>query len=68
LVRLADSSVVVEVEVWIANAEDEEDMSAAVVEASKLALDAAGVEVPYPHRQLLVDAGVREKVRKLKAS
>ncbi|MBC8367123.1 mechanosensitive ion channel family protein [bacterium] len=58
--KLNDSSVDLSVRVWVHEAKDEEPVKVAVLEASKLALDAAGIEIPFPHLQLFVDE-VREK-------
>ena len=44
-----------EIRVWIAKASDEPPVYYDVVEASKLALDEAGIEIPFPHLQLFVD-------------
>ena len=52
---LGGSSVDLEVRVWIKKASDEPPVFFRVVEASKLALDAAGIEIPFPHLQLFVD-------------
>lgn len=52
---LGASSVDLEVRVWISTASDEPPVFARVVEASKLALDAAGIEIPFPHLQLFFD-------------
>ena len=52
---LGSSSVDLEVRAWIDNASNEPAVSAAIVEASKLALDAAGIEIPFPHLQLFFD-------------
>jgi small-conductance mechanosensitive channel len=52
---LGNSSVNLLVRVWIENADDERRTQFAVIEASKLALDAAGIQIPYPHLQLFVD-------------
>ena len=52
---LGASSVDLQVRVWIARASDEPPVRCAVVEASKLALDAAGIEIPFPHLQLFVE-------------
>jgi len=52
---LGDSSVNLQVRVWIDDASREEAVTSIVVEASKLALDAAGIEIPFPHLQLFVD-------------
>lgn len=60
---LGGSSVDLEVRVWIDKASNEPPLTCAVVEASKLALDAAGIEIPFPHMQLFVD-NVQEPVWK----
>jgi small conductance mechanosensitive channel len=57
---LGDSSVNLLVRVWIRNADVEQPVFYGVVEACKLALDEAGIEIPFPHLQLFVDE-VREK-------
>ncbi|MEP6591200.1 MAG: mechanosensitive ion channel family protein [Gemmatimonadota bacterium] len=52
---LGDSSVNLEVRVWVADVALERPVVARVVEASKQALDAAGISIPFPHRQLFID-------------
>jgi small-conductance mechanosensitive channel len=52
---LGDSSVDLMVRVWIAQAVDEVPVRFRVVEACKVALDKAGIEIPFPHLQLFVD-------------
>ena len=52
---LGSSSVDLEVRVWIHDAGREKPTYVAVMEASKKALDAAGIEIPYPHLQLFVE-------------
>ena len=53
--ELGDSSVNLEIRVWIEDAGSEEPVFCRVVEASKIALDEAGIQIPYPHLQLFVD-------------
>lgn len=55
------SSVDLEVRVWVDDAELERPVFHRVMERSKLALDAAGIQIPYPHLQLFVDS-VEERV------
>ena len=55
VVGLGASSVDLEVRVWISTASDEPPVYAKVMEASKLALDDAGIEIPFPHLQLFFD-------------
>ena len=50
-----DSSINLEMRPWIGDANHGEPVTAAVVEAAKLALDEAGIEIPFPHLQLFVD-------------
>jgi len=52
---LGSSSVDLTVRVWISHADQEQATTFAVTEASKKALDAAGIQIPFPHLQLFVD-------------
>ncbi|MEO8202059.1 MAG: mechanosensitive ion channel family protein, partial [Gemmatimonadota bacterium] len=58
---LGDSSVNLEVRVWIDEASLERPIFFRVMEASKVALDEAGIEIPFPHLQLFIE-DVREPV------
>lgn len=58
---LGASSVDLAVRVWIDSGEQSPGMHAAVLEASKAALDAAGIQIPFPHLQLFVE-NVQEQV------
>ena len=49
------------VRAWIETEDEMQPKPFVVVEASKLALDAAGIQIPYPHLQLFVD-DVEERV------
>jgi small conductance mechanosensitive channel len=53
--ELGDSSVNLLVRVWIDDAEDVPGAHFRTIEAAKLALDEAGIQIPYPHLQLFVD-------------
>lgn len=53
--ELGDSSVNLEVRVWIDSGEHYRAMFSLVLESSKTALDKAGIQIPYPHLQLFVD-------------
>jgi small conductance mechanosensitive channel len=64
------SSVDLYVRVWIEKARDEQPVRYRVMEASKLALDAAGIQIPFPHLQLFfddVEERVIEKAMRLRA-
>jgi small conductance mechanosensitive channel len=52
---LGDSSVNLEVRAWISDARQERPVQVRVLEASKKALDAADIEIPFPHLQLFVE-------------
>jgi small-conductance mechanosensitive channel len=53
--ELGGSSVNLDVRVWIDDASHEQPAYFRVMEASKLAVDEAGIEIPYPHLQLFVE-------------
>ncbi len=68
--ELGDSSVNMNVRVWITKADDEKPVFFRVMEASKIALDEAGIEIPFPHLQLFlenIEERVWEKAGKLAA-
>jgi small-conductance mechanosensitive channel len=58
---LGDSSVNLAVRVWIDSGDMSPTIYSRVLEASKIALDAAGIQIPFPHLQLFVD-DVRDRV------
>ncbi|MEO5590118.1 MAG: mechanosensitive ion channel family protein [Gemmatimonadaceae bacterium] len=58
---LGDSSVNLQARVWITDAALERPTRFAVVEACKVALDNAGIEIPFPHLQLFIE-DVSDKV------
>ncbi len=58
---LGDSSVDLEVRVWTGDPALERRLYLQVLEASKAALDEAGIQIPFPHLQLFVD-DVSDKV------
>ena len=62
---LGASSVDLNVRVWIDDPSDEQSVFYEVMEAAKLSLDAAGIQIPYHHMQLFfenVDDRVWERV------
>ena len=62
---LGDSSVNLLVRAWIETADEMQPKTFVVVEASKLALDTAGIQIPYPHLQLFVDDVEERVIRKV---
>jgi len=64
----ADSSVNLQMRVWIADASRRQRVTFAVMEAGKRALDAAGIQIPFPHLQVFwedIEPRVVEKLRPL---
>ena len=59
--ELGGSSVNLKVRVWTTSADDRRRVYFRVTEAAKNALDEAGIEIPFPHLQLIVDT-VEERV------
>jgi small-conductance mechanosensitive channel len=55
VIGLGNSSVDLEVRVWIENAGKLRPTEAMIVERSKKALDAAGIEIPFPHLQMFLE-------------
>jgi small-conductance mechanosensitive channel len=55
VVELGDSSVNLEVRVWIDDAGKSPPVTTVVLEKGKAALDEAGIEIPFPHLQLFFD-------------
>jgi small conductance mechanosensitive channel len=55
VVKLDDSSVNLEIYAWIPDASNELPTFSRMMEVSKLALDEAGIEIPYHHLQLFVE-------------
>ena len=55
--ELADSSVNLQLIFWIEPSEiaTEPAIRASILEASKVALDKAGIQIPFPHLQLFID-------------
>lgn len=55
VMELGNSSVNLDVRVWIDSGEQYKAMYSEVLENAKAALDAAGIQIPFPHLQLFVD-------------
>lgn len=55
VVSLGDSSVNLQLRFWIENSEEQYGFIFEYTEKSKNALDAAGIEIPFPHLQLFVE-------------
>ena len=69
--ELAGSSVNLEARLWTNSPDLGEPIISAVTEAAKIALDEAGIEIPYPHLQLFIDdvrPPVWEDLKKFRAA
>lgn len=55
VMECGDSSINLEMRPWIGDANHGAPVTVAVMEAAKLALDEAGIEIPFPHLQLFVE-------------
>ena len=56
---LADSSVNIQLRVWLRDPYKERQATFAMIELAKIALDEAGIEIPFPQRTLHLPDGVR---------
>jgi small conductance mechanosensitive channel len=61
----ADSSVNLVMRVWVLDASVRQSVRFATMEAGKRALDAAGIQIPFPHLQVFWDDVEERVVRKL---
>ena len=61
----ADSSVNLLLRIWVRDAGSRQSVNFAAMEAGKRALDAAGIEIPFPHLQLFWDDVEDRVVQKL---
>lgn len=63
--ELGGSSVDLLVRAWIGDAQEAAPVGARLVEAAKTSLDAAGIEIPFPHLQLFLDTVEERAARQL---
>jgi len=61
----ADSSVNLVMRVWVGDAKARQTVQFATMEAGKRALDAAGIQIPFPHLQVFWEDVEERVVRKL---
>ena len=66
--ELGDSSVNLLVRVWVDRGEQIQATRFTLLESAKTALDAAGIQIPFPHLQLFWDDVEERVVRKLRPS
>ena len=55
VVDYADSSIVLELRFWLKDSYQEIDLDNEITEKIKVAFDQAGIQIPFPHRQLFID-------------
>jgi small conductance mechanosensitive channel len=56
VVDIADSSINLELMVWLKNSRQEVPIGYEIRQKVKLALDKAGIEIPFPHQQLFIES------------
>jgi small conductance mechanosensitive channel len=56
---LGESSVNLELRVWLRDPYTEREATFEMIELAKIALDEAGIEIPFPQRTLHLPDGVR---------
>lgn len=55
VVDYADSSIILELRFWLKDSYQEIDLDNEITEKIKGAFDQAGIQIPFPHRQLFID-------------
>jgi small conductance mechanosensitive channel len=63
--EIADSSINLEVMVWIKNSRQEVPIRYDLRQKVKMALDEAHIQIPFPHRQLFIDDFNVERVKEV---
>jgi small conductance mechanosensitive channel len=56
VVDYADSSIILELQVWLKDSRQEVDLDNEITEKIKAAFDNAGIQIPFPHRQVFIEA------------
>ncbi|HEX9972370.1 MAG TPA: mechanosensitive ion channel family protein [bacterium] len=56
VVDYADSSIILELQVWLKDSRQEIDLDNEITEKIKAAFDNAGIQIPFPHRQVFIEA------------
>ena len=67
-VEIADSSINLELMVWIKDSRQEVPLTYELRQKIKLALDKAGIEIPFPHQQLFVESLPVEELKQVVSS
>ncbi len=56
VVDYADSSIILELQVWIRDSRHEILLDNEITENIKAAFDKAGIQIPFPHRQVFIES------------
>jgi small conductance mechanosensitive channel len=56
VVDYADSSIILELQVWLKDSRHEILIDNEITEKMKPAFDQAGIEIPFPHRQVFIES------------
>lgn len=56
VVDYADSSIILELQVWIKDSRQEIHLDNEITENIKAAFDKAGIQIPFPHRQVFIES------------
>lgn len=56
VVEYADSSIILELQVWIKDSRKEIHLDNEITENIKSAFDKAGIQIPFPHRQVFIES------------
>lgn len=66
--EIADSSINLHLMVWIKDSRQEVPLSYELRQKAKMALDKAGIEIPFPHRQLFLESVPVNELREITSS
>jgi len=68
VVDIADSSINLELMVWLKDSLQEVPISYEIRQKAKLALDKAGIEIPFPHQQLFIESVPVDELKEVASS
>ena len=68
VVDIADSSINLELMVWLKDSRQEVPIDFELRQKVKLALDKAGIEIPFPHQQLFIESVPVDELKEIASS
>ena len=68
VVDIADSSINLELMVWLKDSRQEVPIDFEIRQKVKLALDKAGIEIPFPHQQLFIESVPVDELKEIASS